>query len=65
VMLAVGPGGVRSVGGYEFRFPSSELALDHETCVPHCPYPPLVARGDAAGAAGAGRHAAAERARAR
>lgn len=64
VLVAVGPGGVRNVGGYAFRFPSSTLARLTETCRNDCLHPPLVARGDAAGHPGTGRHVAAEQMRA-
>jgi molybdopterin-synthase adenylyltransferase len=63
VLLAIGPGGVGSVGGYAFRFPSSKLALLTEGCREGCFYPPLVARGELAGDPGTGRHATAEKAR--
>src|SRR2546430_997637 len=52
VLLAIGPGGVRDVGGYEFHFPASQLTLPHAGCIDGCPYPGLVARGETAGAAG-------------
>ncbi len=63
VLLAIGPAGVHSVGGYEFRFPVSELELTHAKCAQGCPYPALVARGETAGAAGTGPHPAANAAR--
>ena len=64
ILLAIGPGGVRSIGGYEFYFPSSELKLTHEACAHYCPYPGMVGKGDSAGSPGTGPHLAAQRARA-
>jgi hypothetical protein len=64
ILLAIGPGGVRTIGGYHFSFPSSVLTLDHQTCEVYCSLPGMIATGASAGAPGTGRHYAAQRSRA-